>query len=129
MSEPNFEIPCINKIVIGGYIGQDPPEVKQVGNSTVATFSVQTAEFYMSGGVEKVATTWHRVEVVGEKAVKAAAELRPNTYVIVEGAISSGQYTNSEGKKSYYTKVKTFSPVKAAKQSVKSGMSDEPPPF
>ena len=87
----------LNKILIIGNVGQDP-QVRTVGESKVANFTVATTEKYKGKDGNMVAETeWHNVAVWGRLADVVEKYVTKGTQVYVEGKIKSEKYTDKEG--------------------------------
>lgn len=82
----------INKAILIGRLGQ-APEVKTVGGSTVANFSVATSEKYKDrDGNQQEKTEWHRVAVWGKSAEFCQRYMDKGTMVYIEGKIQYRKY-------------------------------------
>lgn len=80
-----------NMVVLIGNLGKDA-EVRSVGQTKVATFSVATTEKWKGrDGEQKEATEWHLVEVWGP-AADFAARLTKGSPVFVQGAIKTEKW-------------------------------------
>jgi len=98
----------VNKVQIIGNIGTESPEIRQVGQNTVAKFSVATSErFKRQDGSVAEETTWHRVELWGNTGVHPY--LVRGTSVYVEGSYKTNEWTDQQGVKhrDYYIKAFT----------------------
>ena len=72
------------KLVISGRVGQDA-EVKNVGDTTVCSFSVaHTEKVFSPTPSEK--TIWVTCSIWGERGVKLAPHIVKGTFVVVEGS-------------------------------------------
>jgi single-strand DNA-binding protein len=72
------------KLIVSGRVGQDA-EVKNVGDTTVCSFSVaHTEKVYGPTPSEK--TIWVTCSIWGERGVKLAPHIVKGTYVVVEGS-------------------------------------------
>lgn len=77
----------INKVILVGFLGQDP-EIRYLPNSvTVAQLSMATAETWRDkqSGEVREHTEWHRVVVFGKLADIAGEYLRKGVQVYLEG--------------------------------------------
>ena len=93
----------LNKIMLIGRLGNDP-ELKEVGSSKVAKFSLATSEKYKTrDGEKREDTTWHHIEVWGNMAEVCAKYLSKGSQCYVEGV---QQHRKHEDK--YYASVKAF---------------------
>ena len=99
----------LNKAILIGRLGQDP-EVREVGSSKVANFSIATDESYTDREGNKVEKTeWHRVVMWNKAAENAEAFLRKGSLVYIEGKIETRSWQNEAGEKRYSTEIKSFS--------------------
>lgn len=98
----------VNKIIIIGNIGSDQAEVRQVGQTTVAKFSVATTEKWRKqDGTIGEETTWHRVELWGQAGVHPY--LVKGTSVYVEGSYKTNDWQDQQGGKHRDYFIKAFS--------------------
>ena len=99
----------LNKAILIGRLGQDP-EIREVGSSKVANFSIATDESYTDREGNKVEKTeWHRVVMWNKAAENAEAFLRKGSLVYIEGKIETRSWQNEAGEKRYSTEIKSFS--------------------
>ena len=99
----------LNKVTLIGRLGQDP-EVREVGNSKVANFSIATDESYTDRSGNKVEKTeWHKIVMWNKAAENAQAFLKKGSLVYVEGKIETRSWENDSGEKRYTTEIKSFS--------------------
>jgi len=85
-------MPNKNLVVLAGHLGKDP-EVKKVGESDFASFSIATSEKIK----DKEVTDWHYVECWRIWA-KLAATLKKGDAIYIEGKSKSRTY-DKDGKK------------------------------
>ena len=87
----------LNKVIILGNLGGDP-EIRQVGNSKVANFSIATSEKYKKqDGTVVEETEWHRIELWNAPADIAEKYLKKGNTCLVEGKIKTDEYTDKDG--------------------------------
>jgi len=99
----------LNKVILIGRLGQDP-DVREVGTSTVANFSIATDESYTDRNGNKVEKTeWHRIVMWNKSAETAGKFLRKGSLVLVEGKLETRSWENDAGEKRYSTEIKSFS--------------------
>lgn len=99
----------LNKVILIGRLGQDP-DVREVGTSTVANFSIATDESYTDRNGNKVEKTeWHRIVMWNKSAETAGRFLRKGSLVLVEGKLETRSWENDAGEKRYSTEIKSFS--------------------
>ena len=99
----------LNKVILIGRLGQDP-DVREVGTSTVANFSIATDESYTDRNGNKVEKTeWHRIVMWNKSAETAGKFLRKGSLILVEGKLETRSWENDAGEKRYSTEIKSFS--------------------
>lgn len=88
---------AINTWTFHGNIGQNA-ETKQVGDTTVTTFSVAISEKYTdkADGQRKTSTTWVRCSIW--KNDKIGQYLLKGTHVVIQGVPKATAYLDKEGK-------------------------------
>ena len=88
----------VNKIILIGRIGQKP-EVKIVGESKVATFSVATSDKYKDRNGNQVEDTeWHSVECWGNQAEIAEKWLDKGSLIYLEGKLKTEKWEKDNHK-------------------------------
>lgn len=95
----------VNKVIIIGRLGQDP-EVKAVGQSSVANFSVATSENWTDKqGQKQERTEWHRIVVWGKLADLCGKYLAKGRQVYLEGRLTTRSWDDKDGQKRYTTEI------------------------
>jgi single-strand DNA-binding protein len=94
----------INKVTVGGYLGNDPSINQQ---ATAANFSVATTSGWKdkATGELKTQTEWHKIVVFGKLAEIAGKYLKKGSCVIVDGSLQTREYTGKDGVKKYTTEI------------------------
>ena len=93
-----------NKAILIGRVGKDP-DVRTVGESKVANFSVATSEKYKDkNGERQEKTQWHRVTAWRQLAEIIEKYVKKGILVYIEGKIEYREY-ESEGVKKYATDI------------------------
>lgn len=96
----------INLVTLGGSVGQDP-EVKEVGSSKVATFSIAVNEEYKNKQGEKVQNThWFNCEAWAGLAGLIEQYVKKGSNVYVQGTLAQDKYEDKDGNKRSAIKVK-----------------------
>lgn len=97
----------LNKVILIGNLGKDP-ELKTTPNGTaVAHFSIATTESWKNQqGEKQTRTEWHNIEVWGKQAEVAQKYLAKGKQIMVEGKIQYQEYTDKEGVKKVFTKIR-----------------------
>lgn len=88
----------VNSLHLVGNLGGDP-EIKNVGNSVVTTFSVATTETWKdkSTGEKKSNTDWHNCVAWGHTADFISKYAKKGNKVIIQGSIHYKTYENKDG--------------------------------
>src|SRR5262245_31747159 len=92
---------ALSKIQIIGNLGRDP-ELRYTPNGRpVTTFSVAVnqATRNQQTGEWNEATDWFRVSVWGDRAERAAEQLRKGSRVFVDGRFRTREYETNDGRK------------------------------
>ncbi|AUH01905.1 single-stranded DNA-binding protein [Prodigiosinella confusarubida] len=97
----------VNKVILVGFLGQDP-EIRYIPNGTaVANFSLATAETWRDKqtGEEKERTEWHRVVMFGKLAEIVGEYLRKGSQVYIEGQLQTRKWTDNAGVERWTTEI------------------------
>nr|WP_310615671.1 single-stranded DNA-binding protein [Pantoea cypripedii] len=97
----------INKVILVGYLGQDP-EIRYTPNgNAVANLSLATSESWRDkqSGEQKETTEWHRVVIFGKLAEVAGEYLRKGSQVYIEGQLRTRKWQDQQGQDRYSTEV------------------------
>lgn len=87
----------VNRIILIGNLCADP-EVRDVGQSTVANLRIATNEVWTDkGGQKQERTEFHSVSVWGNQAAACGRYLSKGRQVYVEGRLQSREYTDRDG--------------------------------
>lgn len=87
-----------NKIIIVGYLGQDPVIRYTPSGEAVCNFSVATTERRKDqSGEFQDHTTWFKVVVWGKKAETANQYLAKGKQAYIEGRLRQQEYTDRDG--------------------------------
>jgi len=99
----------LNKVTLIGRLGQNP-DVREVGTSKVANFSIATDESYTDRNGNKVdKTEWHRIVMWNKAAETAERYLKKGSLVYIEGKLETRSWDTDSGEKRYSTEIKSFS--------------------
>jgi single-strand DNA-binding protein len=95
-----------NRVQLIGNLG-GAPEVKALDNGNkVARFTVATNDFYTNKKGEKVNDTqWHNIVIWGKLAGIAEKYLQKGSQVVIDGKITTRNYTDKEGAKKFFTEI------------------------
>jgi single-strand DNA-binding protein len=87
-----------NKVILVGRLTKDP-EVKQVGNSTVASFTIANGRSYMSGNEKKEETSFIDCEAWGKLAEVFEKYTEKGKQVLISGRLKQSTWETPDGKK------------------------------
>ncbi|HWY11354.1 MAG TPA: single-stranded DNA-binding protein [Bacteroidia bacterium] len=95
-----------NRVQLIGNLGA-APEVKNLDNGNkMARFTVATSDNYTNKKGEKVnETQWHNIVIWGKLAGIAEKYLEKGSQVIIDGKLTTRNYTDKEGVKKYFTEI------------------------
>lgn len=97
----------INKVILIGYLGQDP-ETRYMSNGNIVTnISIATTESWKDKQTNelKEKTEWHRVVLFGKLAEIASEYLHKGSQVYVEGSLKTRKWQNKNGQDRYITEI------------------------
>lgn len=80
----------VNKVILLGYVGNDPEIRYPEQGKTIAFVSLATNDYYSATQTE--ITEWHRLVMGGRNAEIAEKYIRKGTRLYVEGKIKSREY-------------------------------------
>ena len=98
----------VNKVILLGYLGQDPDVRTMQNGKKVCTFSVATSDSWKDKdtGEKKEKTEWHRVVVFNEGLVGVVENyIKKGTKVYVEGSLQTRKWTDDKGTEKYTTEI------------------------
>jgi single-strand DNA-binding protein len=97
----------INKVILIGYLGQDPEIRSTPGGTTVTKISIATSEGWRDkqSGELKERTEWHNI-VLWDKLGEIAGEyLKKGSRVYIEGRLQTRKWQDKSGNDRYTTEV------------------------
>ena len=80
----------VNKVILLGYVGNDPDIRYPEKDRAVAFLSLATNEYYANSSTE--ITEWHRLVMGGQNALLAEKYIRKGTQLYVEGRPNTREY-------------------------------------
>lgn len=92
----------VNKVILVGWLGQDPELRHTADGTSVCNLSIATSETWKDQkGNDQKRTEWHRVVFWRRLAEIASQYLKKGSQVYIEGKIQSREYedTNAPGTK------------------------------
>ncbi|WP_158380215.1 single-stranded DNA-binding protein [Candidatus Williamhamiltonella defendens] len=97
----------INKVILVGYLGQDPEVRRMPSGNPVTNITIATSESWRDKKTEeqKEKTEWHRVVIFGKLAEVAEKYLRKGSQVYIEGALQTRKWADQNGQDRYTTEV------------------------
>ncbi len=104
----------LNKVMLIGFLGQDPTIRYLENNRIVATFTLATHEIYTDkNGERKTETEWHQIEMWDQQAkrideLKLKGLLKKGSQVFVEGKIRTENYRDKSGLEHNRKKIKAI---------------------
>ena len=97
----------VNKVIIVGYLGNDP-EIRTMPNGdAVANISVATSESWndRNTGERREVTEWHRIVFYRRQAEICGEYLRKGSQVYVEGRLKTRKWQDQNGQDRYTTEI------------------------
>lgn len=119
----------INDCTLLGNAGKDA-EVKQVGDTKVATFTLATSRggFKTRDGKDiPEVTTWHNIVAWRGLAEIAEKAIRKGTKVCVKGLIETRSYDGNDGQKKFITEIIANDIVVCDKVKAPESTTEQPP--
>jgi len=97
----------INKVIIVGFLGNDPDARTMPNGELVVNISVATSESWTdkNSGEKKEVTEWHRIVIYRKLAEIAAQYLHKGSQVYVEGRLKTRKWQDNNGQDSYSTEI------------------------
>lgn len=97
----------INKVILIGYLGQNP-DMRYIPNgNAVANITLATSENWRdkNTGEIKEKTEWHRIVLFGKLAEIAGEYLRKGSQVYIEGSLQTRKWQDQNGQEKYITEI------------------------
>jgi len=114
----------LNKVELIGFVGKDP-EIKTIGDSTVANFNLATSYSYKQNNETVEKTDWHKIQAWGKPAEIVEKYVKKGSRIFVEGSIHTREY-EKEGEKKYITEIKMSNLIMLDNKE-KAGSNNESP--
>ena len=97
----------INKVIIVGFLGNDPDVRTMPNGELVVNISVATSESWTdkNSGEKKEVTEWHRIVIYRKLAEIAAQYLHKGSQVYIEGRLKTRKWQDSNGQDRYTTEI------------------------
>ncbi len=95
----------INKVILVGYVGQDPETAILRDNLRVANFSLATnRQWKDKSGQQREETDWHRCKVWNELADIVQERVKKGDQLYIEGRLKYDK-VEKDGETKYYTSI------------------------
>ena len=97
----------INKVIIVGFLGNDPEVRTMPAGDLVVNISVATSESWTdkNSGEKKEVTEWHRIVIYRKLAEIAAQYLHKGSQVYIEGRLKTRKWQDNNGQDRYSTEI------------------------
>lgn len=97
----------INKVIIVGFLGNDPDVRTMPAGDLVVNISVATSESWTdkNTGEKKEVTEWHRIVIYRKLAEIAAQYLHKGSQVYIEGRLKTRKWQDNNGQDRYSTEI------------------------
>ena len=97
----------INKVIIVGFLGNDPDVRTMPNGELVVNISVATSENWTdkNTGERKEQTEWHRIVLYRRLAEIAVQYLHKGSQVYIEGRLKTRKWQDSNGQDRYTTEI------------------------
>lgn len=97
----------INKVILIGFLGQDPITRYLANGSAVTNLSIATTEKWKDkkSGETKENTEWHRIVIYNRLAEVAAEYLSKGSKVYIEGKLKTKKWKDKQGIERYTTEI------------------------
>lgn len=96
----------VNKVILVGFLGQDPTVRYTKAGQAVASFSIATTEKYTKKDGEKVEQTeWHRIVAWGKLGEICGEYLNKGSQVYIEGKLQTRDWDDKDGNKRSTTEI------------------------
>ena len=106
-----------NNVTLRGNVGTEVTLKALTDERKVANFNLATNEKYKDqSGEWQTKTQWHRVVVYGSQAEKISALIAKGNEVILEGKITSRNYTDKEGQQKTITEIVASGVIKTVRE-------------
>lgn len=101
----NYIMSSVNKVILVGHLGKDPELRYLEGNVSVASFPLATSETFTRDGKKVEQTEWHNIVMWRGLADVAGKYLSKGRLVYIEGKLRTRSYEDKEGVRRYATEV------------------------
>lgn len=96
----------LNKVMLIGFLGQDPEKRVTSGGHSVVTVNLATTDrFNDKQGNRQERTEWHRLVFWNQRADFVEQYCRKGTQLYVEGSLQTREWQDRDGNKRYTTEI------------------------
>lgn len=97
----------VNKVILIGYLGQEPDVRSMPSGGAVTTISLATSESWRDRqtGQQQERTEWHRVVFMGKIGEIAGQYLKKGTHIYLEGKLQTRKWQDQNGQERFTTEV------------------------
>lgn len=97
----------VNKVILIGYLGQDPDIRYMPNGNAVTNFNIATSDIWKdkNTGDAKEKTEWHKIVLFGKLAEISAKYLKKGSQVYIEGSLQTRKWKDQNGIDRYTTEV------------------------
>jgi len=97
----------INKVILIGYLGQDPETRYMQNGNAVTNITLATSETWKdkNSGEIREKTEWHRIVFFNKLAEIAREYLKKGSQVYIEGALQTRKWKDQSGIERYITEI------------------------
>ncbi len=97
----------VNKVILVGYVGQEPDVKATQGGSQVVNLSIATSETWndKQSGQKQDRTEWHRVVFFGKLAEIVSSYVNKGSKLYVEGSLRTRKWQDNNGQDRYTTEI------------------------
>ena len=97
----------VNKVILVGYVGQDPEQRFTQSGTAITNLSIATNESWKNqNGEYQDRTEWHRIVIYGKMAETASQYLKRGQQVYVEGRLATNEWVDKNEIKRKTTEVR-----------------------
>ncbi|MCC8425903.1 single-stranded DNA-binding protein [Mucilaginibacter sp. UR6-11] len=98
-------MPGINKVILVGYLGEDPDFKVLPDDTAVLSFPLATIETVNKNGAKVEQTEWHNIVMLRSLASAAAQVLKKGKLLYLEGKCRTRTFEDNERVKRYITEI------------------------
>lgn len=96
----------VNKVILLGYVGQDPAVFRQGNGDPIVNFSMATTDRWKDKhGEQQEKTEWHKLVFFGRLAQVAEQYVKKGARLYVEGKLQTRKYQDKSGRDVFTTEI------------------------